>query len=256
MTANTLMDSKPFTDQLEIGDTMTVTPTSSAVVELLPVDGTTITETIAATKRYGPYTRGVSFRVTAIGGRCTVEQAPIPTQLCVEGWDDLRFPAQGINPAGAVDAPTVDTTLTDYPGTLLFSGTADNVIAGVAQLPHAWKAGTALRPHIHWSKPVGSTSAVSWVLYYRILGSPGDAHSALVGPVTGTLMAGTPGTANQMLITSFNPIDMTGQKESTCLAWQIRRLGNTDADNGTARLFEFDIHYQIDKSGTVNEFPA
>ena len=28
------------------------------------------------------------------------------------GWDDLRFPAQAINPAGAVDAPSIDTTLT------------------------------------------------------------------------------------------------------------------------------------------------
>lgn len=256
MTANTLMDSKPFTDQLEIGDAMTVTPTSSAVVELLPVDGTTITETITAAKRYGPYTRGVLFRVTAIGGRCTVEQAPILTPLWVGGWDDLRFPAQGINPAGAVDAPTVDTTLTDYPGTLLFSGAADNVIAGVAQLPHAWQAGTAVRPHLHWSKPVGSASAADWVFYYRILGSPGDAHGALVGPVAGTLVAGTPALANSMLLTSFGEITLSGQKESTCLAWQVRRLGNTDADNGTARLFEFDIHYQTDKSGTVSEIPT
>ena len=56
-------------------------------------------------------------------------------------WDDLRFPAQGINPAGAASPPTVDDTT--FPGTLLFATNATNVIAGVAQLPHAWKRGTA-----------------------------------------------------------------------------------------------------------------
>lgn len=246
----------PYTDLLETGDAMTITPTSSALVVLLPVGGEETRESITAAKRYGPYSRPVAFQVTAFGGSCTIAQSAIVSPLWVEGWDDLRFPAQGINPAGAVDAPTVDTTLTDYPGTLLFSGSADNVIAGVAQLPHAWKAGTAIRPHIHWSKPVGSSSAADWVLYYRILGSAGDAHGALVGPVTGTLAAGTPTVANSMLLTSFGSIDMTSQKESTCLSWQLRRLGNTDADNGTARLFEFDLHYQCGKSGTVDEFPA
>lgn len=246
----------PYTDVLEPGDALTVTPTSSAVVELLPLGGEPAKEALSAAKRYGPYTRGVEFRVTALGGRCTVAQAPVVAPLWVEGWDDLRFPAQGINPAGAVDAPTVDTTLTGYPGTLLFAGNQENVIAGIAQLPHTWKAGSALHPHIHWSKPVGSASAVSWVLYYCILGSPGDVHGALVGPLAGTLVAGDMATANQMLITRFDPIDMTGLKESVCLSWQIRRLGNTDADNGTARLFEFDLHFQADKGGTVAEFPT
>ena len=35
-----------------------------------------------------------------------------------EPWDDLRFPAQSINPAGTAGPPTVDDTT--YPGTLLF----------------------------------------------------------------------------------------------------------------------------------------
>ena len=38
--------------------------------------------------------------------------------------------------------------------------------------------------------------------------------------------------------------------------WQIRRQGGTDADNGTARLYEFDIHYQVDKFGTETEIPT
>jgi len=246
----------PYTELLETGDAMTVTPDGVALVVLHPVGGLPSKESLSAAKRYGPYSRPVAFEVTALGGGCTVVQSAIVAPLWVEGWDDLRFPVQGINPAGAANAPAVDDTLTDYPGTLLFSGSQENVIAGIAQLPHAWKAGSAIKPHIHWSKPVGSASAVSWVLYYRLLGSPGDAHGALIGPLAGTLVAGDMTTADQMLLTRFDPIDLTGQKESTCLSWQIRRLGDTDADNGTARLFEFDLHYQSDKGGTVDEFPA
>jgi hypothetical protein len=234
---------------------MQVTPSGTAQVELRFSGGEVIKEWLTWPKRFGPYARDVGMRVTAFSGDCTIEQVAIDAPLHTDGWEDLRFPAQGINPAGATDAPTVDTTLTGYPGTLLFSGSQENVIAGIAQLPHAWKRGSAIHPHIHWSKPVGSASAATWVLYYRLLGFAGEVHGALVGPIAATATIGDPTTANSMMITAFGEIDLTGQKESTCLAWQLRRLGNSDADNGTARLFEFDIHYQTDKAGTVEEIP-
>jgi hypothetical protein len=173
----------------------------------------------------------------------------------LEGWDDLRFPAQGINPAGAVDAPAVDTDLNAFPGTLLFSGSAVNVIAGVAQMPHAWKRGTSLGPHIHWNKPVGSAAAVEWEYYYRHIGFAGDVAEAWVGPIAGVLAVGNQGTTNEHLITVFSAMDMAGKKESSTFCWQIRRQGTSDADNGVARLFEFDIHYRKSKQGTPNEIP-
>lgn len=103
------------------------------------------------------------------------------------GWDDLRFPAQGINPAGAASPPAVDEVLTSFTGTLLFSGSQENVIAGVAQMPHSWSPGT-------------------WI-------------------------------------------------ESSMLCWQIRRQGATDAESGTARLLEFDIHFYAVKAGTFTIVP-
>jgi hypothetical protein len=180
-------------------------------------------------------------------------------QMEAEGqlrWEDLRFPAQGINPAGATSPATVDEVLTSFPGTLLFAGNQENVIAGVAQMPHGWKPGTAIRPHIHWSKPVGSSAAVAWELYYRHIGFPNDVAGDWVGPVAGTLSIGAPETTNAHCITGFGDIDMTGKRESSCLCWQIRRQGGTDADNGTARLYEFDIHYQAEKHGTASEIPS
>jgi len=172
------------------------------------------------------------------------------------GWDDLRFPAQGVNPAGQTAAPTVDVVLTDFPGTLLFSGTIENVIAGIAQMPHAWKPGSTIKPHIHWSKTVGSADAVSWVFYYRHIGFATETAEAWVGPIAGTIFAGSQTVTNNHIITSFGDVAMTGKRESSCLCWQVRRLGNTDADAADARLYEFDIHYQVEKLGTSTETPA
>ena len=176
-------------------------------------------------------------------------------ELIRYGWDDLRFPAQGINPAGAADAPSVDTTLTGFPGTLVFAGNFENVIVGVAQMPHAWLPGSPLRPHIHWSKPVGSADAVGWELYYRHLDFPPDVAGAWVGPVAVVTTIGDPTVADSHLISTFGEIDMAGKRESSMLCWQIRRQGATDADAGTARLYEFDIHFFSVKAGTASEIP-
>jgi len=172
------------------------------------------------------------------------------------GWEDLRFPASLINPLGATSPPSLDNTVTDFPGTLLFAGNAENIIAGVAQMPHAWLPGSSLRPHIHWSKPVGSANAVSWEFYYRHLGFPPDVAGAWVGPIAATITAGDPTITDSHIISGFGDISMTSRRESSMLCWQIRRQGGTDADAGTARLYEFDIHYQAHKTGTASEIPS
>ena len=251
-----LMPGNTYTDLLQAGNGLTMTPCATALVELTFSPGVITREHLTYPKRYGPYPCATHARITSLTAPCMIDEAEITEPLQVEGWDDLRFPVQGVNPAGAVNAPSVDTDLTGYPGTLLFSGNQDNVIAGIAQMPHAWKRDSAISPHIHWSKPTGSAAAVDWVLYYRILGSVGDAPGALIGPVSAAVTIGDPTASDEMLLTSFGDIDLTGQKESTCIAWQIRRLGDSDADNNTARLFEFDIHYQTDKSGTLDKIPT
>jgi hypothetical protein len=171
-------------------------------------------------------------------------------------WEDLRFPSQGINPIGAASDPTPDTNLSNFPGTLLFSGSAQNIIGGIAQMPHAWMAGTAVRPHIHWSKPIGSSSAVTWEFYYRIVGNPGDTATAWVGPLAGTLVIGDPSVTDRHCITRFPEITLNGYQESCIIAWRIDRRGDTDADNNQARLLEFDIHFRANKRGTVKEIPG
>lgn len=170
------------------------------------------------------------------------------------GYDDERFPSADINPIGAISDPEVDITETGFPGTLLFSGSADNLIAISAQTPHRWKIGTPLYPHIHWSNPTGTADAVTWELYYRICGNIGSTASAWVGPIAGTLVAGSPAVTDQHCVTSFGAISMTGLVESAMVLFRLYRRGTTDASSGTARLLEFDYHYLQSRFGTPTQF--
>lgn len=172
-----------------------------------------------------------------------------------ESWDDLRFPAQGINPAGAVAPPTVDQTT--YPGTLLFAHNATNLIAGVAQMPHAWLEGTTIRPHVHWSKTTSASGGVVWEFCYAVadVGGTFGAYSAWI---TGTNVVSDGNTAEKHALDTFGEVAMTGTKGSTLIAWQIRRKHDAASDDygASARLWEFDFHYRVFGLGSATEYPT
>jgi hypothetical protein len=171
-------------------------------------------------------------------------------------WDDLRFPASQINPLGSVSPPSIDDTLDGVTGTLLFSGSQENVVAVQAQMSHAWKRGSSVRPHIHWEKTTQSSNAVTWELYYRHIGNPGDTKGAWVGPVAPDGTIGDHTADGEQLLTYWPMVEMTNFKESAMTSYRIHRVGDTDAYAGTARLYEFDIHYAKDKNGTPTEVPT
>ncbi len=187
-----------------------------------------------------------------IGTTVDSEAVPPITQQLV--WDDLRFPAQGIQIAGITDPPTVDAT-TLY-GTLLFDEVALHSVSGVAQMPHSWKAGTPIHPHIHWTKTTDDTGFPLWALSYSIANA-GEVFPAFGAPSTGVEAAPDGDTAQQSAIISFPEIDMTGFRESCIVLWGLTRFGGNVSDTyaAPARLLEFDIHYQLEKRGTIQEFP-
>ena len=169
-------------------------------------------------------------------------------------WDDLRFPATSINLPGSGSPPGVDTT---YGGTYLFNASSTEYLFAVAQLPHAWKVGTTLRPHIHWEKTTSASGDVYWRLEY-------EWHK--IGEVAGstqtlnatTVADGTPDddTANKQLITSLGDITTSGVDISDVLTMKISRIGGDAADTygADARFIEFDIHIQTDQNGSEKQF--
>lgn len=255
------LSNSPHTDVLRRGSVFVVTPNVSGPIHVTAGGGLIHDEAVTKATIYGPFLVDVPFKFDCVvagavgGGDITqTEDGKEVMRIGAQRWEDLRFPAQAINPVGAVGDPDIITDPSDYFACLQFAGGQDNIIGGVVQMPHSWKSGSPIRPHIHWKKDTGSALAVSWQLYYRHAGGPGDAPGAWSAPIAGVIEAGSQLMANQHLISTFGDIDMTGKAESSILLWKVERLGATDADNATVTLLEFDIHYQVSKNGTRNEF--
>ena len=168
--------------------------------------------------------------------------------------DDLRFPSTGINPPGQASDPDRDVTY----GAWLFDAASTEVIAVNGQMPHSWKQGTAIIPHVHWQKTTSASGNVLWRLEY-IIAPIGEAMSTSFTTLDATTtVAGTPdnNTANEHLITSFGSVDMTGYEISDMIICKVSRIGGDASDTygADARLLEFDIHYTLDGIGSLAQF--
>lgn len=172
-----------------------------------------------------------------------------------ERWDDLRFPAQGINPPGAVADPDIETTT----GLSLFDSAGTEILAGVAQLPHSWKEGSALKPHVHWQKTTSAAGNVLWRLEYEVVNN-GDVaamtYSTVISSSTSIAELPDTNTANNLLITTLPEISMINKRISCIVFWKLSRVGGNAADTygADARLVELDFHYLVDTKGSVEQF--
>lgn len=172
-----------------------------------------------------------------------------------EAWDDLRFPAQAINPPGGISDADVDPDT----GLLLYAGNGTEVAMGVAQMPHAWDEFTPINPHVHWQKTTSASGNVLWRLEYELVNN-GEVAAMDYGTALDVSAAvhGTPddNTANRVLISSFGDIDMTDMTISCLLFWKLSRIGGDALDTyaADARLVEFDIHYRVNAFGSQGRF--
>ena len=164
-------------------------------------------------------------------------------------WDDLRFPVSAINPPGQASDPDVDTS----DGTLLFAASGVEVVFVQAQLPHAWKQGSAISPHVHWCKTTSASGTLSWNMQYKLAeigGTFGDFSTA----DKATLAISDGDTANHHALSAFTDIVIPSNSVSTMLLIKLYRDGDDDTYAADAKLLEFDIHYQIDSRGSDLEY--
>lgn len=169
-------------------------------------------------------------------------------------FDDLMFPATGINPSGSPTAPVLDNNN----GWLQFDPSTQQVIAIQVQLPHRWKEGSSLYPHVHWSKSTYDSGNVVWQLEYKWLpiGQTMDVDWTVTTVSTPIVATPDTNTARKHLISSFPIITTTNKKISDMLIIKLSRLATDIADTyaSIALLFQFDIHIEIDSMGSNFEF--
>jgi len=169
-------------------------------------------------------------------------------------WDDLRFPAQNIRvPAGSGASEHTS-------GAIEFAGNADGIVAGVAQMPHTWRHGSAVHPHIHLNAPTSEALNTRWKFEYSIGSIDGAFSAGDIGTYTAlaTVTVANPQDTDKHIYKDFGAdINMSAVTTvSSIIMWKMSRLASTDElDNDTNAwlLLELDFHYQNDTEGSRQE---
>lgn len=129
----------------------------------------------------------------------------------------------------------------------------------VVQLPHSWKEGTAIYPHIHWMPKASESGTVEWNLDYSWQNFDPTTPLAFPTFTTSTVTVAGPFVANTHRITSLTGVtglDGTGKKISSILICRIWRNSSNAADTygDDAGLLSLDFHFQIDTVGSRAEY--
>lgn len=167
-------------------------------------------------------------------------------------WDDMRIP--GLAVAVGASAPDLGAWLAA--GNLQvrrFDGNAiTEQVFFTCQLPHGYKEGTDIFPHVHWGPVNGNAGNVRWNLEY----SWANFETVFPnGTIIGVVDAAN-GTAWMNQVANFSAIDGTGQTLSSMLVCRLFR-DPTDGDDtygSDAGFLEFDFHFQLDTIASRQPF--
>lgn len=160
-------------------------------------------------------------------------------------WDDMRVPLFLGKPGGTTPSWEV---VTDNIYAWHFEDGEDFNIS--AQLPHSWREGTIIKPHIHWAATTGVTGnfdidfEYAWFEYNKAI-------------TTGTLSTTitTPGSADLPQITSLGSISGEGKEISAVLLCYFSRVAATTG-NYADKIYitDIDFHIQKDSPGSTGEY--
>ncbi len=165
-------------------------------------------------------------------------------------WDDLRVPVTTAKPGNVVP---------DFAGFLATGGLKTYLFDGggraeeihfIVQMPHSYKLGTNITPHVHWTPTDTNTGNVRWSLEYTwqqrgaVFGASTTIH--IIDAASGTAW-------DHLLRANFAAIDGSGI--SLVSSMLVCRLFRNSADGGDtyasdAALLEIDFHYEIDTVGS------
>lgn len=177
-------------------------------------------------------------------------------------WDDIRIIPSAFEFAGNSDPTNVPVTIGNMTFRLYEFAVNDQAYA-VVQMPHGYKRGSVLRPHIHWTpgargnEEAGKTVAWKAQISHARLGFAFS--NASIVDLTSTLPVDTID-GQHVIGPSADYIVPADFGESGMLLIRLYR-DTTDNWAGVASgqlplLLEFDIHFQMDKLGSDDEIPS
>lgn len=165
-------------------------------------------------------------------------------------WDDLRIPGSSVR----LGASAPDLVAFLGAGGLLVSAFDGNAtleqIYFTIQLPHGYKLGSNITPHVHWTPTTAGAGNVKWNLEY----SWSNTGSAFPGSTTISVTDAASGTAWEHTKAFFPAIVGSAITDvSSMLVCRLFRDPSDGADTygDDASFLELDFHYQIDMIGSV-----
>lgn len=160
-------------------------------------------------------------------------------------WEDLRFPSSRIR-QGASQKPDFDTTNVG----LLFPQNDNTEIAYInAQIPHAYKLESELRPHLHYVQDEAEEPVFK--IDYRWYKNGSDPTGSFT-TLTASSFAFSYTSGSILQIVSFPAISGSGIDTVSSML-DIKLYRDDNVVSGDVLLKEFDMHYQIDDRGSQDE---
>jgi hypothetical protein len=175
-------------------------------------------------------------------------------------WDDMRILPTAFDFAGNADPVAVATFQPGGSGTAfrLYEFAVNDEGFFTTQMPHGWKAGTNLWPHVHWSpgprgnEEIGKT--VAWALDYTIASIGGVFYTSRTIAMTGTC---TGVDYHHEITSNAGSISMAGIGLSAMMLGRLyRTTGDSWASTTSGQLpllLELDFHYEVDSLGSDEE---
>lgn len=146
----------------------------------------------------------------------------------------------------------------------MFDKDAEQELYFTLQIPHGYKLGSKLYPHVHWTTTSGTPTGtdVVWGLEYTIMKIGGNFNATTSTMTANSVIPGigTPSGTRQHLITPFGTIASGAAPNdlgiSTIIVCRLyRKAGDSlDVFGNSVGLLGFDIHYEKDTEGSRREF--
>lgn len=203
----------------------------------------------------GSYASGVGFyynsgRTDSVSWRKFVGQGEMR-------WDDLRITLDKGSNSAVLDYLNGSTG----PQIWYFRNNQGvEAMSFTVQLPHSWKEGTDIFPHLHWTPRYTGTGNVEWNFEYTWVNYDPVTPQVFPNHTTETVVASGPFTGRSHKISALTSnnigIDGTGKKISSILVCRLWRNSSNSADtygNDVGVLF-VDFHIMIDSWGSREEY--
>jgi len=180
----------------------------------------------------------------------------------VTNWDDLMFP--GHSARSNASAPNLGNGIGGNANIYVYEFNGASTLEQVyfqVQLPHSWKEGTTLYPHVHFypidtnggdtnNRVVRFTLEYTWANVNSAFGASSLIHLDSDPFVPNTSLY------KHMICKNSTGIDATGKKISSMMACHLYRDPTDVVDTFSSKVgfLQFDIHHHKDAIGSNQEF--